>query len=121
MKNMTAMPFDERAAARRRLDAYLTGTLPVLDAGGWEAHLGVTSGADHIVTGGIGYEPGSEDTGYELRLTLIPGRETECVIEMLGHPHQIHRDLPLGVPVPTTDEALRIYLDAFGHPEDGDE
>ncbi|MDP9477981.1 MAG: hypothetical protein M3R38_20250 [Actinomycetota bacterium] len=114
-----------REEAHSRLDTYLTGTLPVLEAGGWrtqEACLGLYSGSDRIVAEGEGYDSESVGSGCELQLTLILGRETECMIEVLGYPQQVHRTLAPGVPAPTTDEALRIYLSAFGHPDDeGDE
>lgn len=108
-----------RARMRDCLNTYLEGTVAALYSGEWfpqEVRLGQTCD-DRIVAEGRGYEPDSEDTGYGLRLTLTLGDETECMIEVPGYPQQIHRDLAPGVGVPTTDEALQIYLDAFGHPE----
>lgn len=97
----------ERARMRDRLDAYLEGTVPALYSGDWllgEICLGY-AGDDRIVASGIA---GSEPSGVGVEMTLVIGRETDCVVEVEGCPFQVHRDLAPGVPVPTTDEVLEI-------------
>ncbi len=113
MEKMTAMPFDERAeraAARRRLDAYLTGTLSVLDVGGWETQevcLGLAEGVeDHILAyywGGDG-----EDT---FRITLLASREgLSYFIERPGDEGGVRGHLALGVSAPTPQQARELYF-----------
>lgn len=114
MEKMTAMPFDERAeraAARRRLDAYLTGTLSVLDVGGWETQevcLGLAEGVeDHILAyywGGDG-----EDA---FRLTLFSTRTgASYLIERPGDEGGVEGNLGLGVPIPTPKQARELYFE----------
>ena len=114
-EKMTATPFGERAeraAARRRLDAYLTGTLSVLDAGGWETHevsLGLAEGVEDRV---VAYH-GDEDA---IRLTLIVARDgLSYLIEKSGDDGGVEGNLAPGVPVPTPQQAQDLYFEGIGH------
>ena len=112
MERMTAMPFDdrvERAAARHRLGAYLTGTLSVLDVGGWETHevsLGLVRGREDRVVAYYG------DEGEEAyRLTLLISRDgLSYLIEKSGDERGVQGYLAPGVPIPTPQEAREWYL-----------
>lgn len=108
----------ERVRMRDRLDAYLEGTVAALYSGDWllgDICLG-HAGDDRIVAYGIA---GSEPFGVGVKVTLVIGDETECVVEVEGYPVQVHRDLAPGVPVPTTDEALEIIKATGWRPGNG--
>jgi hypothetical protein len=115
MKKMTAMPFDERAeraAARRRFDAYLTGTLSVLDVGGWETQevcLGLTEGVeDHILAH---YQGGDGEDMF--RIALLVSREgLRYFIDRPGDEGGVRGHLAPGVPAPTPQEARELYFEA---------
>ena len=115
-------PLEKYREAAARLNTYVTGTMPVLDAGRWEVqevHLGFDGGPDHIVA------HQHDDGGFEYRLTLTPNIYGSSSVVTREGEEELLKSLrgnhAPGVPVPTADEAIGKYLDAFGIAEQGDE
>ena len=113
---------EEYRGAAARLNTYVTGTMPVLDAGRWEVqevHLGFDGGGDHIIA------HQHDEGGFEYRLTLSPNiHGSSYVVTREGEDEFLKRIrgyLAPGVGIPTADEAIGKYLDTFGIAERGDE
>lgn len=100
----------ERVTAHSRLNSYLIGTLPVLDAAGWETegvYLGLAGGEDRVVA----YYWGGDDGGDAFRITLLVNRTgASYLIERPGDEGGVEGNLALGVPAPTPQEAREMYF-----------
>lgn len=100
-----------RTAAQNRLDTYLVGTLPVLDASGWKpqgVHLGLAGSEDRIVA----YH-WDDEGGEPIRVTLlITHNGASYCVERPSLEGRVEGNLAPGVSVPTPQEARELY---FGH------
>lgn len=112
LRKITAGTLGERlgrTAAQNRLDTYLVGTLPVLDASGWKpqgVYLGLGSSEDRIVA----YH-WNDDGEEPIRVTLlITHNGASYCVERPSLEGRVKGNLAPGVSIPTPQEARELYF-----------